>query len=461
MKSIYGRLYFAFFMTILVSFLLAGFFAIRRTDDNTNQIAYSELERASKHIADLIELVGPDDQKSVLSDYSQSSEMSFNIYNENIDKTYGHMNKKSRFSEAEKKAMLSVINGKKTTNTSSLVAYAKTYEIEGIRYVISVQRDNTLEKSTFVTSYIVSGLILLLVGSVVFLIISDFIVKPISNLTKATNELIKGNYRVRVNYAGEDEISKLYNAFNQMAIQLAKQEETRQQFISDVSHEFQTPLTAISGFANILKSENLPDDQRKKYASIISSNSQRLSTLSKNMLQLTLLEGEDTKLDIHEYSLIDQLNRVIETQDYTALSKDIEIEFIKPKGEIFIEADESRMEQVWINLINNAIKYTEEHGVVTVEVKRWGKDISVLIHDTGIGMSEETISHIFERFYRDDKSRAVEGNGLGLSIVSRIIALHGFKIDVTSEEDAGSVFTVKMPLSTKSYVNKLIVNRKD
>jgi signal transduction histidine kinase len=162
------------------------------------------------------------------------------------------------------------------------------------------------------------------------LIISDFIVKPISNLTKATNELIKGNYRVRVNYAGEDEISKLYNAFNQMAIQLAKQEETRQQFISDVSHEFQTPLTAISGFANILKSENLPDDQRKKYASIISSNSQRLSTLSKNMLQLTLLEGEDTKLDIHEYSLIDQLNRVIETQDYTALSKDIEIEFIKP-----------------------------------------------------------------------------------------------------------------------------------
>jgi signal transduction histidine kinase len=96
-----------------------------------------------------------------------------------------------------------------------------------------------------------------------------------------------------------------------------------------------------------------------------------------------------------------------------------------------------------------------------VEVKRWGKDISVLIHATGIGMSEETISHIFERFYRDDKSRAVEGYGLGLSIVSRIIALHGFKIDVTSEEDAGSVFTVKMPLSTKSYVNKLIVNRKD
>ena len=166
----------------------------------------------------------------------------------------------------------------------------------------------------------------LFVGSVTFLIIADVIVKPIYRLTKATNELSKGNYKVRVNYSGDDEIARLNRSFNQMATQLAKQEVVRQQFISDVSHEFQTPLTAIQGFAAILKNEKISDEQRVKYADIILFHSKRLSTLSKNMLQLTLLEGEDVKLEMNEFSLSNQLNRVIETQDNLAISKDIEIE---------------------------------------------------------------------------------------------------------------------------------------
>ena len=191
--------------------------------------------------------------------------------------------------------------------------------------------------------------------------------------------------------------------------------------------------------------EDLPAEQRMKYADIIAFNAKRLSTLSKNMLQLTLLEGEDVQLEKSKYSLIDQLNRVIETEDNNALAKDIEIEFKHPRGDIEIVGDEARMEQVWINLIGNAIKYTNEHGVVTVDIRKTTKDIEVRVEDTGVGMSEEAISHIFERFYREDKSRSVEGNGLGLSIVKRILDLHEFSLDVTSQEDVGSVFTVKIP----------------
>lgn len=294
-------------------------------------------------------------------------------------------------------------------------------------------------------SYASAAIIFMMTGSIVFLIVADIIVKPISRLTKVTDELAKGNYKVRVNYEGKDEISSLYASFNQMAVRLAKQETIRQQFISDVSHEFQTPLTAISGFATILKNENLTDEQRKKYADIILFNSNRLSHLSKNMLQLTLLDGEDTALDKTEFPLIEQLNRVIEMEDNAALSKDIEIEFIHPKKEFIIEADESRMEQVWINLLSNAIKYTNEHGVVTVEARRTPTELQVRFEDTGVGMSQDAISHIFERFYRQDKSRTIEGNGLGLSIVKRIIDLHHYKIDVESQEDVGSVFTVYIP----------------
>ena len=309
-------------------------------------------------------------------------------------------------------------------------------------------------------SFILSGVIMFLVGTVVFLVVSDIIVRPISKLTAATKELSKGNYKVRVGYAGDDEIGKLYVAFNKMAVELNKQEARRQQFISDVSHEFQTPLTAISGFAGILKMEDLPAEQRMKYADIIAFNAKRLSTLSKNMLQLTLLEGEDVQLEKSKYSLIDQLNRVIETEDNNALSKDIEIEFKHPRGDIEIVGDEARMEQVWINLIGNAIKYTNEHGVVTVDVRKTTKDIEVRVEDTGVGMSEEAISHIFERFYREDKSRSVEGNGLGLSIVKRIIDLHEFSLDVTSQEDVGSVFTVKIPYAPFSdFAKRLNIKR--
>ena len=311
----------------------------------------------------------------------------------------------------------------------------------------------------FFDSALIAVFCMLVAGSITFLVIADIIVKPISRLTKATNELSKGNYRVRVNYTGKDEIARLNRSFNQMAQQLAKQDETRQQFISDVSHEFQTPLTAIQGFATILKNEKLTDEQRQKYADIILFHSKRLSTLSKNMLQLTLLDGEDVKLEISEFSLIEQLNRVIETQDNFALSKNIEIEFEIPKNDIRIEADESRLEQVWINLINNAIKYTQDNGVVMVHVKKTSKEVEVSIEDTGVGMSKEAISHIFERFYRQDKSRSVEGNGLGLSIVKRIVDLHKGRIDVISREEGGSRFTVHLPQNKSFHISERLIKK--
>ena len=300
-------------------------------------------------------------------------------------------------------------------------------------------------------------------GNLVFIAIADIIVKPITRLTNATKELSKGNYNVRVNYVGDDEISKLNQGFNQMAQQLAKQEETRQKFISDISHEFQTPLTAIQGFANILKDEDLPKSQRQKYADIILFHSKRLSTLSKNMLQLTLLEREEVELEYTTFSIVEQLSRVISTQENQAILKDIEIVFEKPRKDITINGDEQRLEQVWINIISNAIKYTDNGGLITIKVKKTSKEVEVSIEDTGRGMSKEVISHIFERFYREDKARSVEGNGLGLSIVKSIIDLHHGNIDVISQVDVGSTFIIKLPNERKTFdlKEKLSLNRKD
>ena len=444
MKSIYSKLVIGFLLTSLLSFSICCFFTIKSYNRDSDQLALEELEHSSTHIADLIKLINDKDQDKILADYSETSEMSFTVTCEGQTKSYGHVNKKLILKDDELKT-LATSKDKSLRSEGIISQYAKAFKIDNQTYVITVQKDFSATKDIFMKSYTSAAIIFMMTGSIVFLIVADIIVKPISRLTKVTDELAKGNYKVRVNYEGKDEISSLYASFNQMAVRLAKQETIRQQFISDVSHEFQTPLTAISGFATILKNENLTDEQRQKYADIILFNSNRLSHLSKNMLQLTLLDGEDTALDKTEFPLIEQLNRVIEMEDNAALSKDIEIEFIHPKKEFIIEADESRMEQVWINLLSNAIKYTNEHGVVTVEVRRTPTELQVRFEDTGVGMSQDAISHIFERFYRQDKSRTIEGNGLGLSIVKRIIDLHHYKIDVESQEDVGSVFTVYIP----------------
>lgn len=444
MKSVYSKLIIGFLLTSLLSFSICCFFTIRSYNRDSDQLALEELEHSSNHIADLIKLIDDKNQDKILADYSETSEMSFTVTCEGQTKSYGHVNKKLILKDDELKTLAT--SKEKSLRSEGIISqYAKAFKIDNQTYVITVQKDFSATKDIFMKSYTSAAIIFMMTGSIVFLIVADIIVKPISRLTKVTDELAKGNYKVRVNYEGKDEISSLYASFNQMAVRLAKQETIRQQFISDVSHEFQTPLTAISGFATILKNENLTDEQRQKYADIILFNSNRLSHLSKNMLQLTLLDGEDTSLDKSEFPLIEQLNRVIEMEDNAALSKDIEIEFIHPKKEFIIEADESRMEQVWINLLSNAIKYTNEHGVVTVEVRRTPTELQVRFEDTGVGMSQDAISHIFERFYRQDKSRTIEGNGLGLSIVKRIIDLHHYKIDVESQEDVGSVFTVYIP----------------
>ena len=451
MKSIYGKLILGFLASILFSFSIAGYFSIRKNSEELGRMTIDELKTSSEFIADIIKLMDEDELPHILNGYAVTSEMNFYVEHGNEKEAYGNI-KDIQLSQKDTEYLQKNIGNYISKTDSSIRKYATSVKINDQTYIIYVQKDIGKREMVFVDSAVIAVFCMLVAGSITFLVIADIIVKPISRLTKATNELSKGNYRVRVNYTGDDEIARLNRSFNLMAQQLAKQDETRQQFISDVSHEFQTPLTAIQGFATILKNEKLPDEQRQKYADIILFHSKRLSTLSKNMLQLTILDGEDVKLEMSEFSLSEQLKRVVETQLGLASSKNIEIEMNLPKNDVMIEGDEARLEQVWINLVNNAIKYTNDDGVVTISVKKTTKDVEVSIEDTGVGMSKEAISHIFERFYRQDKSRSVEGNGLGLSIVKRIVDLHQGVIDVSSREDGGSRFTVKLPQARTFYI---------
>ena len=455
MKSIYSKLIFGFFITIVASFSVAGFVSLRLNDQQIESTVEEDLITTNDYVSKVISNINIENRDDIIDLYAKSSEMAITCYSSS-EGYVAYGNKKYNPTPEQMMAMFKSTNNELSfKHHNEVLAYGTKNMINGQEYYIYVQKDTSGQKSAIANSAILILGCVFLTGSIVFLVIADIIVKPLTRLTNAIKELSNGNYNVRVDNVGQDEISKLNQGFNQMARQLAKQDETRQKFISDISHEFQTPLTSIQGFANILKEEDLPKEQRVKYANIILYNSRRLSSLAKNMLQLTLLDREEIELELTNYSLVEQMNRVISTQENQAMEKNIEIVFEMPKKEIFIEGDEQRLEQVWTNIISNAIKYTNEGGLITITMKKNSKDIEISIEDTGIGMSKEVVSHIFERFYREDKARNVEGNGLGLAIVKSIVDLHHGKIDILSQVDVGTNFIVRLPIEKQKLIERL------
>ncbi|MCL2046950.1 MAG: HAMP domain-containing histidine kinase [Oscillospiraceae bacterium] len=286
----------------------------------------------------------------------------------------------------------------------------------------------------------------LLIGIIAGIIGGKHFLRPIRKLIEATNEIASGNFDVHVDYGfgGRYEIERLAASFNEMAKELSSIETLRNDFVSNISHEYKTPIAAIRGFARRLEKENLTKEERAEYLDIIISESERLTQLSNNVLLLTRLENLDSVYEKSEYSLDEQLRRSILLLDHQMSVKQLELESeIEP---VLIYANEEVLNHMWLNLLSNAVKFSLNGG--TIGVKLWvsGDYAIAKISDTGIGMDSEVLRRIFDKFYQGDSSRATEGNGLGLSLVKRILELENGTIDVYSEVDKGSIFTVSLPI---------------
>ncbi|MGG3625135.1 HAMP domain-containing sensor histidine kinase [Bacillus gobiensis] len=238
-------------------------------------------------------------------------------------------------------------------------------------------------------------------------------------------------------------VTKLVNQINHLAVELNEMEKIKQEFISNVSHEFQTPLTSLKGFAHLLKNPDISEENRIYYLSIIEAETMRLSKMSENLLKLTALEQQVEPIEKARFSLDKQLRRIILLCEPHWTEKNIEIDL--DTSPVNIDGDEGLLNQVWTNIIHNAIKFTKEGGVIAVQVKQAPAHFMVEIKDDGIGMKEDQVQRVFERFYKADKSRNAGGSGLGLSIVQKIIELYEGQVEVESEYGRGTLFRVKLP----------------
>lgn len=256
----------------------------------------------------------------------------------------------------------------------------------------------------------------------------------------AMNRLSNGDFNVLLQVDERNPHSEIVEGFNKMVKNLGSLENMRQDFISNVSHEIQSPLTSIKGFAALLKSDSITGEERKHYADIIESESRRMSAMSENLLKLSALDSGNEPLNKTEFRLDKQLQSVVLASEPQWSAKNITIDIDAGKATVIADAD--LLAQVWTNLLSNAVKFTPDGGTVFITLK----DNAVTVKDTGIGISESDLVRIFERFYKADKSRdrALGGNGLGLAIAKKILDLHGFTITAASEVGQGTQFTVRL-----------------
>lgn len=289
------------------------------------------------------------------------------------------------------------------------------------------------------------AVISLVVGSAGTIITSIFPIKSINHVITQINRLAGGDFKARLKFgrtmSAHPVVKEVTDSFNKMAGELESTEMLRSDFINNFSHEFKTPIVSIAGFARLLKRENLTDEQRAEYIGIIEEESMRLSHMATEVLNLTKLENQAILTDITEFNLSEQVRSCILLLESKWARKSIEIE--PDFDEHTVRANEEMLKQVWINLIDNAVKFSPEYGAVHIGIKEEHGGVAVDISNTGTAIPPEDQAKIFGKFYQADQSRSSEGSGVGLAVVKRIIDLHEGEVSVSSAENF-TTFTVKL-----------------
>ncbi len=276
---------------------------------------------------------------------------------------------------------------------------------------------------------------------------------PFTPLLRAMEQIARGDFSVRVEspaarHGNNEPLLQLFQGMNDMAQQLKQMEAMRQEFISNVSHEIQSPLTSIRGFARALQNEELDRKERSHYLSIIETESVRLSKLSDNLLALAALDAETLHLDRKPYRLDKQIRSLILACEPQWAEKGIEMAV--SADDVLYIGDENLLSQVWGNLLHNSIKFTPEGGNIWVQLQRCEDGVEFRIGDSGIGIAAEEQARLFERFYKADQSRnrSLGGSGLGLAIAKQVVEMHEGAIRVESALGAGTTFIVWLPMAS-------------
>ena len=289
-------------------------------------------------------------------------------------------------------------------------------------------------------------LISILSGAAIAVGLSKIFVSPMMKLGDAMRKVAGGDFTVRLDCTSRiRDVREVYGSFNTMVKELGNTETLQTDFVSNVSHEFKTPINAIEGYASLLQDSQLTDEQKNAYIDKIIFNTRRLSDLVGNILLLSKVNNQTISLKASTFRLDEQVRQSILALESKWEKK--EIEFDVDLDEIEYTGYENLLSHVWLNLIDNAVKFSPQNGQIRIRLKQLDGSVTFSIWDNGLPIPEADIGRIFNKFYQGDNSHASEGNGLGLALVRKIVAAAHGTINVTSSEDAGTEFVVALPNS--------------
>jgi len=325
---------------------------------------------------------------------------------------------------------------------SSIVASLVSYTLVTRGIIPDLQDGEIQEGSVLAFGSLYMAFVSIITGTILARFLGGRFLRQIQELADATKEVAAGNFNVRLTGGRARETESISNNFNNMVKELSNIETLRSDFVSNISHEFKTPISSIRGFARRLKKNSLTDEQRNEYLDIIISESERLTRLSSNVLLMSKLENTASNLEKEDYSLDEQIRRTVLLLEPQLRNKNLDVDIALES--VRIMANEEMLSDLWINIFGNAIKFSPEGGEIKITLTSINNKAVVTVTDNGIGMSDEVKKHIFDKFYQGDKSRLTEGTGLGLPLVKRILELENGEVKVESQLGKGSTFTITL-----------------
>lgn len=313
-----------------------------------------------------------------------------------------------------------------------------------LRYLVSL--DESYKQFYLITIIVVfSFAVLIMIITILGRYFVSSIVRPVEKINQITKEIAKGDFNVRIETDSDDEIGELSDSINEMANQLNQIEKMKNEFISTVSHEIRTPLTAIKGWGETLKNVSGDPEITNKGLEIIISETSRLSDMVEELLDFSRMQNGNMKIFCKPFSIAELINDVYLSYKQHAASENKTIYLnIRENARINIVADEAKIKQVMINLLDNAFKYTDEQGEIKINLERNQKYVTISVADNGKGISLNDLPHIKEKFYKADNT--VRGTGIGLAVADEIIRNHGGVLNISSEPGEGTVAEVTLPV---------------
>jgi signal transduction histidine kinase len=318
-------------------------------------------------------------------------------------------------------------------------------EIEGYLFIDQDTGEFQKTKTKLIKLLLLMGFLSFIIGLLLTVYLTRKISKPLHVMGKITHQIAKGDFDTSLHVHGDDEVGQLAKDIRLMAKQLKEYRDSRQQFLSNVSHDLRTPLTYIKGYSALMKNApEINEDQWKRNVDVIYKEATRMEHLVKDLFQLTKLDVGQIKLILEKVELVPWLQSIIESKQLIFDHHGLTCELTSENKNIEIWIDQERMSQVINNLLENSIRYTNKGGSITITVREEKDTVAIVISDTGVGIPEEDLAHIWERFYRVDKSRSTDrgGSGLGLAIVKELVQLHGGEIEAKSILGEGSTFMI-------------------